>query len=272
MENRKKALELFAKQLREGIPYASDFIEGDNDIENNALLARNLSEQTLANEVMKNTGIPVPDKGASVLKKEDFLNRIMKERYPELEPNIQIKDIDGSAGTYHKGKIELNKWMLENDPIEKTLGTTLHEAGHQYDDQILKHQGKELDLKTLRDLKKSGFDLKNADPAQVYEMYAKNHHANIPNLREGTFGLGALKSYLKNGTFKSLPAIGTGMAAYAALESGDASAAVPGLDQADNVGMSSEDERQMLAEHDARVNYDKSQARRDALMRLKNGR
>lgn len=226
MDDRRKLLEAYVKQLKEGIPFADDYIDKSSDIEENALLARNLSEQALANEVMKNTGIPVPDKTSSLSKKEDFLNRIVKERYPELEPKVRIKDLDGSLGQYGQGEIDINKWLVGKDNMDSVLGTTLHEAGHQYDDQILKHQGKNLDLKALRDLRKDGFDLKNADPAQVYEMYSKGHHANIPNLREGSFGLGALKSYLKSGTFKALPIIGGAATAAAALSSPDASAAV----------------------------------------------
>lgn len=263
MEDRKKALELFAKQIEEGLPFAEDFIPKDRDIENNALRARDLSEEALAHQVMKNTGIPIPNNNAPRLKKEDFLNRLVQERYPELTPNVQL----GNEDSYLRGNI----LVRDNKDLTETVGKSLHEAGHQYDNQILGTRGENLDLKTLRYMKKSGLDLKNMDPAQVYEMYAKGHHQNIPNLREGTYGLGALKSYLKSGTFKALPIIGPALGAAAALSSGDASAAVPLLSEADDVGMSSDDEKQMLAEHNARVNYDKSPAhlaRIEALKKL----
>jgi hypothetical protein len=273
LKDRKQALEAFAKQLKEGLPFAEGLIDADNDVENNALLARNLSEQTLAHEVMKNTGVPVPGKGSSTSQKEDFLNRIMKERYPELEPNIQVKNIDGAAGTYGNGVIEMDKILMDHLPLHKNLATTLHEAGHQYDDQILGFRGKELDLKTLRDLKKQGFDLKNADPAQVYELYSKGHHAQIPDLREGSFGLGALKSYLKSGNFKSLagPVAGLGLGAAMMPEDASASDFIPGLDQAENAG-SAMDDKMMQTEVRALDNYKNSpaaQARRDALRRIR---
>jgi hypothetical protein len=55
---------------------------------------------------------------------------------------------------------------------------------------------------------------------------AKGHHAEIPKLREGSFGLGALKSMIKSGTFKALPIIGGAATAATALNTPDASAAI----------------------------------------------
>ena len=65
---------------------------------------------------------------------------------------------------------------------------------------------------------------------------------------------------------KSVPAIG-GIAA--AIQSGDASAAVPMLGEADSVGMSPEDENIMLAEAQARKDYsqsDAAKARKQAIL------
>lgn len=264
MDAKRKALEEYSKMVEEGLPFSEDFISKSKDIEDNALMARNLSEEALAHQVLKNTGIPIPNKGAPVSKQEDFLNRIMKERYPELEPNVRFSDTAGAD--YHKGNIELNKYSNELWTPERKVGTVLHEAGHQYDDQILNKIGQNLDLKTLRDAQKSGIDLKNMDPTQVYELYAKAHHSQIPDLRQGTFGLGALKSYLKSGTFKSLPYIGTAAALGAGLTSPDASAAVgdalvPG--GLESLGPSAED----AAIENPQAN---SEARREALRKLSN--
>lgn len=71
---------------------------------------------------------------------------------------------------------------------------------------------------------------------------------------------------------RSVPVLG-GLASVAmGLNSGDASAAIPGLDEAEDVGQSAADEKQMLAEHDARVNYDKSPAKLDRLKAMMGGR
>jgi hypothetical protein len=180
---------------------------------------------------LDNTGIPIPDQKTSLSKKQDFLSQILKERYPELEPNIQFDDLAKDIGQYKEGKISLNKELAKGRDIQKLTSDVLHEGAHQYDDvkKIIPSISQDDFNKELRKLKASGFDLKNADPAQVYEMIAGKHHAQVPKLREGTFGLGALKSYLKSGTFKALPIIGTAAAGAAALSSPDASAAAADL-------------------------------------------
>jgi len=284
--DRKKLLELYAKQVSEGNPLSEEFLPAlpehftktypNRIAELRANQAGQLSELALADQVLKNTGIPVPDKLGTDSKTEDFLNRIQKERYPELVPNIHIKSnedikkIAGEASGYYSpvtGKIVLNAEELRNP--ERAVSTLLHEVGHQYDDKVLNFRGtKETMLKNLVDDMPKGKLITDIDPTEAYELMAKGHHANIPNLREGSYGLGALKSMLKSGTFKAVPVIGTGLAAYSALESGDASAAVPFLDQAENAGESKEDERIMLAEDKARKNYSKSQARLDALKKI----
>jgi len=53
-----------------------------------------------------------------------------------------------------------------------------------------------------------------------------------------------------------------------AIDSGDASAAVPGLDEAEDVGMSAADENQMLSEIQARKDYANSPARMAKLKML----
>lgn len=224
---RKKVLEDYAKDVESGLPFAEGYIKKTPDIYNNALSARNLSEEALAQKVLDNTGIPIPDKTAGLSRKEDFLNQILNERYPELKQSIQFKDMDGALGQFDGGNIYLNKELAKSRDIQKMTSDVIHEGGHAYDKfkKIAPDVPVEDFNKELRKLKASGFDLKNADPAQVYELIAKNHHAQIPNLREGTFGLGALKSYLKSGTFKAIPIIGTAATAAAALSAPDASAA-----------------------------------------------
>jgi len=65
---------------------------------------------------------------------------------------------------------------------------------------------------------------------------------------------------------KALPIVGG--AASLMMSPEDASAAIPGLDSADNVGMSAADENQMLAETQSRIDYGNSQATIDKLARL----
>lgn len=229
---RKKALEDFAKDVEMGIPLAEDYVGKTSDIYDDALRARNLAEDALAQKVLDNTGIPIPDKTSPLSKKEDFLNQLLKERYPELKKPIKIEDLDDAAGLYSDGNIILNKKSIERKSPQRMAADLFHEAGHAYDDikKITPEITQDDFNKELRKLKASGFDLKNADPAQVYELIAQKHHAQIPKLREGTFGLGALKSYLKSGTFKGIApllvkgaAIGVGGLATLAAEAADSS-------------------------------------------------
>jgi hypothetical protein len=237
---RKKALEDFAKDVEKGIPLAEDYVGRSGDVLKDALRARNLAEEALAQKVLDNTGIPIPDMTSSVSKKEDFLNRILQERYPEIKKPIELKDMADNAGEYFNGRVSLNKNLMNNRDIVKLTSDVLHEGGHGYDDvkKLASFDGDDFN-KELRRLRAEGFDLKNADPAQVYELMAGKHHAKIPKLREGTYGLGALKSYLKSGTFKGIApmlakgaAVGAGGLASLAAEASDAEDAGGSSEQA----------------------------------------
>lgn len=258
MNDRRKLLEAYAKQVSEGNPLAEDFLRSispektdkwslDRIMASRALQARDLAEDSLANEVLKNTGIPIPNDNAPRLKKEDFLHRLIKERYPEIEPNVNLglmlEDPTTPEGIFVPNSDTIH---VKNRPsILKNTSTALHEAAHQYDDNVLKFDGTDdVDFKNLKTNLNPKKLITDIDPAEAYEAIAKGHHANIPKLREGSFGLEALKSMVKSGTFKAIPVIGTAATAAAALSSPDASAAaldavVPG--GVESLGPSSED-------------------------------
>jgi hypothetical protein len=229
-------LDKFIKQLKEGIPFSDEFIEKSNDIYDNALLARNLTEDAVGREILKNTGVPIPGKEASRLKKEDFFNRLIKERYPEIEPDVRL---EGSEDFYQKGKINLSDFTKQS-PIETQVGTSMHEAAHQYDDQILDQYGNPLDKSSLRKAKAKGVDLAGKDPLQIYdEFIGSKHHAKIPKIRENSFGFSALKNLIKGNNFKSVPVIGPALGAAIAAASGDSNAAsgLPILGEAEDIAI-----------------------------------
>lgn len=256
MENRKKALELYSKQISRNLADASDFVPDDIPF-NKALDARDLAQDALANEVLKNTGVPIPAKNAKASQVEDFLSRIVAERYPEFkDPSVVVEDLssyDNAKGIYVPStkKMSVDNKVFKKDPIN-ALGIGLHEAAHKFDDEVLNFKANDL---------KAVSKNKSFTPDEIYERMAKGHHAEIPNLREGSFGVGALKSYLKSGTFKGLaPVLGGGLGlAYSATS--EAAGTEP-------VGESVESEFQMLAEDKAQKDYDKSQARKDAIKKL----
>jgi len=215
---RRKALEEYAKNVELGMPQAEDYVNKSGDVLKDALRARNLAEESLAQKVLDNTGIPIPDKTSPIGKKEDFLNRILQERYPEIKNPIELKDMKGNAGEYFGGKVSLNKNILGDRDVVKLTSDVLHEGGHGYDDvkKLVTPNMTDDFNKELRRLKAEGYDLKNMDPSEVYEAMAGKHHAQIPKLREGTYGLGALKNYLKSGTFKGVaPMLAKGVGAVA---------------------------------------------------------
>lgn len=221
---RKKALEDFAKDVERGIPLAEDYTGKSGDVLSDSLYARNLAEEALAQKVLDNTGIPIPDKSARKAQLEDFFAQLLDQTYPELnldkfyiEPIPDQLKVEGYFDPKTKN-IVVNQNSIKNNGIVSGVGTLFHEAGHAYDDvkKITPKITQDDFNKELRRLKAEGFDLKNADPAQVYELMAEKHHAKIPKLREGTYGLGALKSYLKSGTFKGMaPLLAKGAAAGA---------------------------------------------------------
>lgn len=243
-------LKKFLERAKRGDFSAADLISDDQGPFSQALTARNLSESALASEVLKNTGVPIPGKQASRLKQEDFLNRIMSEHYPELkDPNVHIMDLSDlkARGAYgpdiKSGKkiVGIDKKLVGKP--EEMLGTGLHEFGHKYDDEIIKNVPNNEILKSETGMKavEAARQGKRIDPIDLYEdVTSAGHHAFLPDDRPGSFGLGALKSYLKSGKFKSIaPPIIGGLTS--AVMSGDASAAIPGLGEADSVGSSTDD-------------------------------
>lgn len=260
MDERRKALEAFSKQLMSGDERSGSFIDPELPaLGNKALASRNLAEDALANEVLKNTGVPIPDKGASRLKQEDFMNRLMKERFPELEPDVRVADLSKheALGLYlpDKNIIGVDK-KLTSDPI-KSVSTLLHEGGHAYDNKVLGYDMPDelLKSKSQMDIKGMYKQAMNSadelDPTQLLETAAKGHHARIPNLRDAdSFGLGALKSMLKSGTFRGIaPVVAK---AGLATAGGLASLASEASDSED-VGSSTE-QNAFLRERDEMVN------------------
>jgi hypothetical protein len=262
-------LKKFLERAKRGDFSSADLISDEQGPFHQALTGRNLTESALASEVMKNTGIPTPSRYMSRLKQEDTLNRFLAEQYPEMKDHdVRVMDLDehkarGLYGTNEKtGKklIAVHKKLITKP--EELLGTLFHEGGHKYDDDIIGNVPNNEILKSETGQKaiEAARQGKRIDPVQLYEdVTSAGHHAFIPDKRPGSFGLGALKSLLKSGNFKSLAPPIIGGLATAAM-TGDATAAIPGLGDADNVG-SSTDDRIMKGEDKSRkdlANIEKS--------------
>lgn len=205
MNDRRKLLEQLSKQHnRTGKINTAGLIDPNQIPFNQALDANDLTQQVLAHEVLKNTGVPIPNPGARASTVEDFYHRIMQERYPELKPNIDVvKDLaknENARGVYYSGPslkwIEMDQDLWKKNP-ESALGTLLHESGHQYDEQIMgRKEGKPINDK---------FRFPGMNPDDAYEIVAQGHHLeNIPGQRGvGTFGKAALQNLKEKGTFRA---------------------------------------------------------------------
>lgn len=211
-DDRSKNIQEFIRRLSDSsLPDARGLVEDANDGKQ-ALYARDLTGEALAQQIMKNTGVPIPSDKASNSQVEDFLNRIAKEHYPEIDdPKIRLNN-DLAGGEYYDKSKQIYVGNQDNPDMLKKLRIAMHEMGHRYDDDVLKYQMPEslmngengrsqLDRAAMWDYASS---TDKPNPLITYQKGAKGHHARIPNLRDAnSFELGALKSMMKNGTFKA---------------------------------------------------------------------
>jgi len=248
MEDKYKKL---IDRIKDGDVQVDDLIPSDPNYMEKAFASRDLSQGALGSEYLKQTGVSVPDiKTANRSTIESFLNKLKEEAYPELKKtSVELRDnLPDSLGEYYpdKNKIALSKTNLQD--VNEMVGTNFHELGHAFDKKSGTLNSTPVDLwtpekkKLLKSLGlKSGNDLTKLDASDISEIVQLGHHTNIPKLREGSYGMGALKSLVKNKTFKSLPYIGPAIAGLGTLAAtGDVSAATqavtPILNEAEGIG------------------------------------
>lgn len=275
-----KLLRDYAKQVESGNTDTTEFMD-PSDKKGFMTQSRNLSEDALAEQVSRNTNIPVPDKRASKNKIVDFLNQHAEQRYPEVKGEIVLGDelLDSSGrkaeALFHPrtGKIELAEDIAKKDPI-KALSGIFHEKAHGFDQVNKLPSIDKMDYEALDAALKINPDL---TPDQKYEILAGKHHGKIKGLREGTFGLGALKSYLKSGNFKSiLPgavSLGAGAALAGSASDALADTIVPGGvesagEGSDVTGLSPEQQQSVDASRELTGGAPLNQARLRALQKM----
>lgn len=260
MDNRKKYEEIL-KRISQGDYNLDDLIP--ETYKSKAIGARDLQEDTLGHALLRNSDISVPNiKNANKSQMEKFIKEHLNEIYPELD-NVGIGFLrgEGNLGEFDPSTNRIGVNLDKLDTPEKLLGTTMHEAGHAYDELV--GLG---DTEDLKKLKKSDLG-KAAD--ELYEIRGAGHHAKIPKLRDqGSYGRNALSKFVKGMPFKSVvsPLVGA-TAGLALSEDVNASDMIPLLDQAESVGSVSDD-IEMIGEREGHLGYKNSQARKDALRKL----
>lgn len=291
MERKDQIKEFLKRAKAEGDLSGKGIITPSNDIRNSLFKGRDLAEEALAYEVLKNTGVPIPGKGASRSQIENFLQDIAKERYPELgDLDLDlVKGLSADKGAYALYNTGTDKMLMDRDRVAKSpikaVADLLHDNAHRYDNKILKdNSGREIDDAAFRAARG---EIKSApNLVEAYDAVAKKakHHVEIPSLREGSFSLGALKSFLKSGTFKgAAPILAKGAAAGAtglmslASEAADAETLNDGTEEESFIRDMQEKNRRMktLEQYpEAQKMYDEMDSgkafdfRRDALNKL----
>lgn len=236
------------------------------------------------------------------------LQKLLVSEYPSLEelgavldPNDPDfdKKLAQLKGTLGKGEIGHSTAFRTGDSViprsvvvnpkmglnelEKT-GTMLHEGRHAVDYGLGYDSIPETDLddNMLR---------KARSNEDLVRMGSKGHHLGSKNFEMDAIGkmlerkgldatdkMSDVAKQVKKGQkmlgtkLRGVPIAGSILGAGMAAMTGDATAAIPGLDSSEDIGMSAADENLMLAEEGAKVDYAKSpahQARLKALLEMK---
>lgn len=248
-------LDIIAKLIRDGADEEeiSEFLsKGRNNLDT-AMKAGNTFEKSLGRQYLKQTGVSVPNyKNASTDQLEKFSRDLLAEQNPEIKnTNVKVLPDLKDYGIYDPNTNTAGISKLKNKDIEEYTGTLLHEGGHSYDQKKGLYLNKDsVDIDSFDKFKKSklknmglkrGSDLAKQESSVINEIIQAGHHANIPDVREGTFGRANLLNIMKGKAVKSIPFIGPALVGGATmLTTGDASAAtqsaIPILNEADSLG------------------------------------
>lgn len=246
MATKEQLYKELAKRLREEGPNANidDLIEMSGDSLENSRQSRDLLEQFIGSEMMKNTSLPVDFKNDKAAKKtlEGLTSQYSDVMSPEWDVyDMGKKTVGGlhTDGTFGANKRYLNKdvagQLIAHEPIHKMVRDS---GGSSIPDDVMNKF--KLDIMKEKGIS-GGLDLAKKGALASHEIMQAGHlnpAAKVtPSLRNaiaaatGNFGKLA----------KSIPMVGPALAAGATmLATGDVSAATqaatPGLNEAENLG------------------------------------
>lgn len=246
MATKEQLYKELAKRLREEGPNANidDLIEMSGDSLENSRQSRDLLEQFIGSEMMKNTSLPVDFKNDKAAKKtlEGLTSQYSDVMSPEWDVyDMGKKTVGGlhTDGTFGANKRYLNKdtagQLIAHEPIHKMVRDS---GGSSIPDDVMNKF--KLDIMKEKGIS-GGLDLAKKGAMEAHEIMQAGHlnpaAKTTPSLRNaiaaatGKFGKLA----------KSIPMVGPALAAGATmLATGDVSAATqaatPGLSEAENLG------------------------------------
>jgi hypothetical protein len=273
---KKRILDAILKNAGQGEFGLDSFMQRDPNPIKDIYKANNLQESAMGKLALEQFKGKIPNVRTNQNELQDFAEGLREQFLPDVKSKIEI-----APGMEGYGSFSPKKDLIQLNPKRSATDFSadlLHEGLHSRDLKANDYgsigrdlaPGKSLNMKlkslapelvdeagNILDVNKMKQLIKSADINDLKEILLKGHHglkrgatvaqANIPRLLKG------------------LPVLG---AAGAALLSQDASAAVPLLNEADEVGESPADERQMLAEIEAKKAYNKSPAKLARLQAL----
>jgi hypothetical protein len=192
----------------------------------------------------------------------DYMSSKETGRYvPVEQPMLVLRE--------GKHPVHLQKKLKSSD-MENLNDNLLKNKSDEFKN-ILKE--KQIDSR-FSDISPVNMGLDELGNAKIYDplgpIYESSSPRGTPAFLSKQNALKRLSAMTGNKVYRALPFIGPALAGAAAISSQDASAAIPLLSEAESIGQSPEDEKQMLAEIEAQKNYDKSPAKLARLQKLLN--
>lgn len=242
MEDKSKLFKELAKRLRDEGANANidDLISMSGDSLENSRQTRDLLEQYVGSEMMKNTSIPIDIKNEKGAKKT--LERLT-EQYTDIKnPKWDVYDIgkDTVGGLHTDGSFGANTRYLDKDTLGQLLA---HEPIHKMvqDEGLGKSIPDNIMSKAKKEALKEANILSGSDLAKRGAM-ASHEIMQLGHLNPTSKSTSSLRNAIAAATgkfgklSKAIPFIGPALGAAAAINTGEASAAIPILNEADDLG------------------------------------
>ena len=274
---KKEDIDKYLKRAQSGDYSLDDIIPRSSNVIKDVEKARNFQEDALGRLLLEQYKGKVPDSKASESQVLDLIEGLREQYLPDVKSEIRSNIVMPEQGLYtpQENLIEINPRKMNRDTVAGTLaheglhardlrkgdygdlynlesGPSFNKGLSKLDKSIVDSKGRILDSKKAKEL------VKSTDLSDLVEATMEGHHGLKRGGTIGKVNIGRL--------LKGLPLLGAGAALLMNPE--DASAAVPGLSEAETIGESPEEEAALLGEIQGYKDYQKSPARMDKLRSL----